>query len=494
MGAITSTSAMRSLPGPAAGTASLLQTFQAHVEDMRNLVLCKICIKPLYEPYTLGCGHTYCYSCLTSWFGGAPNRRKRKNCPDCRAAVAIQPSPNYLLRDLVHMFISRVELLPEDETTAEHDEAKRIEAQLIETDRTTRTDGEPGLFKGAFSKARVQLYGPIHDEEDGVLRCPRCTWEMEDGECGQCGYAGTGFSDGEDYDTMGTPSVVSIEGSTTDPDIDVPYYYNHILDGQPTQVRDDFSDWVRRDQAARRARRAARENRLGRQDRATTVDTEAVEAELRHRYQDHPGWHLDEDDDAEMAAFVERHPYDEQRWNTDTAETVDEDEEMSSAIEDEDEDDESTTSFHRAAILARDGGMYPPFESDLSTNGEMETVTNGGNSSDASTESDDGSDATEPTPVVQRLANRPARIVIDSDDESSSDSSTEEEEEDEEETSGASNEEEEEETEESGDDDSTPSPPRPAAVRRARVEMHRGRRGIRGGGRGGSRGRPRAGN
>lgn len=77
----------------------LLSTFQKHIEDMRNLVLCKVCIKPLYEPYNLGCGHTYCYTCLASWFGGA-NKRKRKTCPDCRAQVMAQPSPNYLVLDL----------------------------------------------------------------------------------------------------------------------------------------------------------------------------------------------------------------------------------------------------------------------------------------------------------------------------------------------------------------------------------------------------------
>jgi hypothetical protein len=82
-----------------APSTPLLSTFQKHIEDMRNLVLCKICIRPLYEPYNLGCGHTYCYTCLTSWFGGV-NKRKRKTCPDCRAQVTAQPSPNYLVLDL----------------------------------------------------------------------------------------------------------------------------------------------------------------------------------------------------------------------------------------------------------------------------------------------------------------------------------------------------------------------------------------------------------
>lgn len=37
------------------------------------MVICKVCFKYLYEPYTLGCGHTFCYSvgCLpvTSYMG-----------------------------------------------------------------------------------------------------------------------------------------------------------------------------------------------------------------------------------------------------------------------------------------------------------------------------------------------------------------------------------------------------------------------------------------
>ncbi|RVX73993.1 hypothetical protein B0A52_02883 [Exophiala mesophila] len=164
---------------------SRLGTFQKHIEDMRNLSLCKICIKPFYEPFILACGHTYCYSCLASWFGGGHGRKRNKNCPDCRAAVTVQPSPNYLLRDLSHMFVGRAELLPEDETLEEHQTGKREEADLLAADRAG-----PGLFKGAFAvKSRVlRLGGGILDAEDNVVRCPECHWELEEGHCGQCGF------------------------------------------------------------------------------------------------------------------------------------------------------------------------------------------------------------------------------------------------------------------------------------------------------------------
>src|SRR5438874_13518419 len=89
------------------------------------------------------------------------------------------------LRDLVHMFISRTELLPEDETTNENDDAKRAEAQQIDIDKGP---GGEGLFKGAFHQHLQNGRRAIRDAEDGVDRCPVCTWELEEGECMHCGY------------------------------------------------------------------------------------------------------------------------------------------------------------------------------------------------------------------------------------------------------------------------------------------------------------------
>ena len=247
-------------------------------------------------------------------------------------------------------------------------------------------------------------------------------------------------------------------------------------------MRDDLRHWVRRDQAARHARRAAGENGSGDgHGRTSAAGTEATQLGPRRSHPSLREWDaVDSETDDEMAAFLERHPFDDDPWDRFNAEPVDEDEEMTSSIDDEDE--YSRTSFHRAAIWARDQGMIPPFGSDLSTNEEMETVTNRSISSDDSTESGQDSDVTEQRPAVQRLTNRPARIVIDSDDESGSDSSSEEEEEDEVEAN-EDNDGIEEDTEDSSSDDSTPSPPRPAAVKQARMQMHRGRRGNRGGGR-----------
>ena len=75
--------------------ADLLRTLEKSVEDLRGLVSCRICIRPMYEPYTIACGHTFCYSCLAQWFS---NHSINKTCPDCRTKVTQQPAPAYLVR------------------------------------------------------------------------------------------------------------------------------------------------------------------------------------------------------------------------------------------------------------------------------------------------------------------------------------------------------------------------------------------------------------
>lgn len=67
---------------------------QSSVDDLRNLVACRICIRPMYEPYTIQCGHTFCYSCLRQWFD---RDHGKMTCPDCRAHVKHQPAPAYLV-------------------------------------------------------------------------------------------------------------------------------------------------------------------------------------------------------------------------------------------------------------------------------------------------------------------------------------------------------------------------------------------------------------
>ncbi|KAJ5725714.1 uncharacterized protein N7483_007071 [Penicillium malachiteum] len=174
----------------------LANTLQSHVDDIRGLLQCGICVRPLYEPFTLACGHTFCYSCLASWFAAG---RSKRTCPDCRAPVKTQPAPAYLVRAIVQLFTSRPELLDKEETTAEHSKNHQEESERLDKDKANTDPQSGGLFGGLF-KEKPQQLKPVNDNDDGVTRCPHCNWELEDGlNCGGCGYIYQPDSEGTDY-------------------------------------------------------------------------------------------------------------------------------------------------------------------------------------------------------------------------------------------------------------------------------------------------------
>ncbi|QKX62671.1 uncharacterized protein TRUGW13939_09832 [Talaromyces rugulosus] len=235
----------------AADSSGLLQTLQGHVEDIRALLQCGICVRPLYEPYTLACGHTFCYGCLTSWFASG---RSHKTCPDCRAQVKTQPAPAYLVRTLVQIFTGRAELLDKDETTAEHGKNQREEAEKLEADKSNENPRNGGLFQGFF-KPKPQPQGPIIDAEDGVARCPNCAWELEEDSCSNCGYHvddddsdGSGFSD--DFSDL-SDDIDDDDDDDDDMDEDIDdhrpdnHNHNHNYNQSAATWRDPFTgNWT----------------------------------------------------------------------------------------------------------------------------------------------------------------------------------------------------------------------------------------------------------
>ncbi|KAJ5342558.1 hypothetical protein N7541_011682 [Penicillium brevicompactum] len=180
-----------------AETSGLEHTLQGHVDDLRTLIQCGICIRPLYEPFTLACGHTFCYSCLTSWFAGG---KAKRTCPDCRAPVKTQPAPAYLVRTMVHMFTNRAEMLDKGETTKEHLKNQTEEAARLEEDKANNHPTRGGLFGGLF-RPKAAVPQPVIDVDDGVVRCPHCAWELEEGDtCAGCGYEYRGSPADSDSD------------------------------------------------------------------------------------------------------------------------------------------------------------------------------------------------------------------------------------------------------------------------------------------------------
>jgi hypothetical protein len=107
------------------------------------------------------------------------------------------------VRAIVQIFTNNAELLEKGETTAEHSKNQREEAEKLEADKTNDNPNTGGLFQGCF-KPKPHHMGPIHDDEDGVERCPNCAWELEEDACMNCGYHvedGT-IGDSDDFSDM----------------------------------------------------------------------------------------------------------------------------------------------------------------------------------------------------------------------------------------------------------------------------------------------------
>lgn len=90
-------------------------------------------------------------------------------------------------------------MIPPGETTEEHRALQQEEASLVDKDKATGASTGKSLFGVRFQDSGLRHVPAIRDVEDGVDRCPRCTWELEDGWCEGCGY---GVADGYSEPSM----------------------------------------------------------------------------------------------------------------------------------------------------------------------------------------------------------------------------------------------------------------------------------------------------
>ncbi|KAK1824516.1 E3 ubiquitin ligase [Friedmanniomyces endolithicus] len=190
------TAAQAHTHGGACHHETALKSLHTDVDAIRQLCQCQICQNFMFEPYSLACGHTYCYSCLNQWMG----EKAVKTCPDCRANITQQPTPSYVIRELVLIFVSRTQLLPDGETAEEHDDMAKSEAAVVAKDKANTDPRTVGLFKGHFNLAKARRAALLYDPGDAVERCPFCHWEWEgeDGVCLHCGDSIDDFSDDSD--------------------------------------------------------------------------------------------------------------------------------------------------------------------------------------------------------------------------------------------------------------------------------------------------------
>uniref|UniRef100_A0A8C4THK2 E3 ubiquitin-protein ligase TRIM11-like n=1 Tax=Erpetoichthys calabaricus TaxID=27687 RepID=A0A8C4THK2_ERPCA len=65
--------------------------------DLEAELLCSICLDVYHEPVLLGCGHNFCYECLSRLWDSHTNG-KSFSCPECRVEYQERPAPQKNLK------------------------------------------------------------------------------------------------------------------------------------------------------------------------------------------------------------------------------------------------------------------------------------------------------------------------------------------------------------------------------------------------------------
>ncbi|KAJ3188270.1 E3 ubiquitin ligase [Gaertneriomyces sp. JEL0708] len=153
----------------------LLFTRTSRLAALESHLSCAICTTYFVCPFTLQCGHTFCYNCISAWFDNLQQNEKALRCPTCRADIRLRPHRELVLDRLVEEYLG--------------DLCDPESVELMENVRTTR-DALGSMRDPPFHRHMPNNFGneALLDAEDGVTRCNRCNWEIYNGQCQGCGF------------------------------------------------------------------------------------------------------------------------------------------------------------------------------------------------------------------------------------------------------------------------------------------------------------------
>ncbi|KAF8982337.1 E3 ubiquitin ligase [Entomortierella lignicola] len=281
----------------------------AHHNQHRDVGLqCSICVDYFSSPFTVECGHTFCYTCLHSWL------EIHKSCPTCRTKLLRRPTLSFNIQEQVQAFISH---LPESERDIAMKKLREEENSL------KRIQSTGDIWKGLFKPLGLEGFrNTILDDDDGVRRCASCGWEVMGGVCTNCN---TLFSDAEVSDDSQDHSDAASEPDQYDSHDsfinDDHIEYEDWSDNHTSGDDDDFNMRPRRPQRTRNAagRRAnALQARRRQQPVVNISDDSDSDNEPDHEYGNDSEVDHDSDGDEEAGINLQ--------FNSDIQESDDPDE------------------------------------------------------------------------------------------------------------------------------------------------------------------------
>lgn len=85
---------------------ALLHERSRRLATLESNLHCSICTDYFIAPYTLDCGHTFCYNCILAWFESLVGQEKPKKCPTCRCTTTSRPRHELIVARLVEDYMT----------------------------------------------------------------------------------------------------------------------------------------------------------------------------------------------------------------------------------------------------------------------------------------------------------------------------------------------------------------------------------------------------
>ncbi|CAL8343698.1 unnamed protein product [Gadus morhua 'NCC'] len=80
--------------------------------QFKSFLTCSVCTEIFKDPVSLGCHHSFCYSCLQDFWAQAKN----KNCPVCKRKSLNDAIVNFSIKELADSYAGRQRSAPSEET------------------------------------------------------------------------------------------------------------------------------------------------------------------------------------------------------------------------------------------------------------------------------------------------------------------------------------------------------------------------------------------
>ncbi|KNC82681.1 hypothetical protein SARC_05040 [Sphaeroforma arctica JP610] len=156
-----------------------IERLRQHAAAYRSAMVCSICSEILVKPHSLECGHSYCVTCICTYFSVRKAMGRGLQCKQCNNPIRKKPEPSLVLQTRINILRKQpcADII-----------LKNYSARLKTAQQAMKSDEYKSITPGT-ELVDHEGKGYVFDKGDDVYRCIECLFEIEDYKCAGCGVA-----------------------------------------------------------------------------------------------------------------------------------------------------------------------------------------------------------------------------------------------------------------------------------------------------------------